>query len=474
MRYLGLLLFLIVLSCTPKKTKVITEKPNIQHEPEQVEEIGPCATLNQLPTSKKDQVETAYVLYKDLIKQEKYDEALPLWEKAYYNAPAANGRIKYQFDDGVKMYKHFYAQASTDAQKSAFKDSVLSIYNKRIECFGDPAYIAGRKGFDMYYYMFDHSDQNEIYSLFKQAIDGKGEKMDYFIANPFAKILFDKAVNEEITKEEAGNYAQKLLNGIKYGVANCKEDCEAWKIVNDYAPPRLENLEGIKGLYPCSYFKEKYYKEFQQNPTDCEVINLAYRRMLYGDCDENDVAVQEIKNAKTTNCYVAPPKESTLRQAYNAYEAGNYAEAIQLFESFAASKDDIDKKSKYILLIAKIYYADVKNFTKARKYALQAAEIKSNWGDPYILIGKLYASSGPICGPGTGWDSQIVTWPAIDAFNKAKNIDPSVATEANKWIKQYTQYMPSREDIFIRGLKKGENFKVGCWINRSTTIRSAK
>ena len=89
-----------------------------------------------------------------------------------------------------------------------------------------------------------------------------------------------------------------------------------------------------------------------------------------------------------------------------------------------------------------------------------------------MLIGKLYASSGPLCGPGTGFDSQVVTWPAIDMFKKAKQVDPSVATEANKLIDTYTQYMPSKEDIFSRTMKEGSTYKVGCWINRNTTVRT--
>jgi hypothetical protein len=58
-------------------------------------------------------------------------------------------------------------------------------------------------------------------------------------------------------------------------------------------------------------------------------------------------------------------------------------------------------------------------------------------------------------------------------FNKAKTIDPSVASEANTFINRYSQYMPTKGDVFQRSLKAGDTFKVGCWINRSTIIRTA-
>ncbi len=471
-KYILILLPILYFACTPKVTEPVVVKEEVKETPP-VEKKGPCTTLSELSPTDKDATETAFVLYKDLVKQNNFDEALPLWEKAYYKAPAANGRIKYQFDDGVKMYKYFYANTTDNALKQSYRDSVESIYNKRIECFGDDAYVKGRLGFDLYYYMKEHSSDNEIFKLFKESIDAKGEDMDYFIVNPFAKILFDKAVSEEISKEEAGKYAQIVLRAVKKGMANCVKDCDAWKIVNDYAPPRLENLEGIKGLYPCEYFVDKYYQEYVDNPSDCDVINKVYRKLKYAGCSETQTEFASLIQAKKDNCYVAPPQESTLRQAYNAYESGDYQNAVKYFEEFANSKDDIEKKSKYLFLIAKIYYGEIKNFPKARTYAQKAADIKPNWGEPYILIGKLYASSGPLCGPGTGWDSQVVTWPAIDMFNKAKQVDPSTASEANKWINTYTQYMPKKSDIFQRNIKEGDSFKVACWINRNTTVRTA-
>ena len=90
-----------------------------------------------------------------------------------------------------------------------------------------------------------------------------------------------------------------------------------------------------------------------------------------------------------------------------------------------------------------------------------------------MLIGKLYASSGPLCGPGTGWDSQVVTWVAIDKFTEAKRRDPSVADEANKWIGRYSKYMPTKEDVFFRQLTAGQSYYVPCWIKETTTIRTS-
>ena len=465
---------LCIMACTPKTTeKVVEAEPPPPPKQEESLVENPCRILNDLPAAERDEAETAYALYRDFLKSKEYQKALELWEKAYYAAPAANGRIKYQFDDGIKIYKHFYDETKDLKLKKTYHDTIMSIYDKRAECYPDPGYVEGRKAFDKYYYYPAESNPEETYELFKQALDKKGKKADYFVINPMTGILADKLINETIPLAEGRKYIMILLDAIEYGNENCGTKCSTWEIINSYAPARLENLEGIKGLYDCSYYEKKYLALLAEDPTNCEVINTTYSRLLWGDCDINNASVAQVKEAKETNCYTPPPPPGPLRMAYDTYNSGKYLEAISLFEDFVNQTEDVEKKAKYTLLIAKIYYGDLKKFAKARKYALQAATMKANWGEPYMLIGKLYASSGPLCGPGTGWDSQIVTWPAIDKFQYAKKIDSSVAAEANKWISKYKQYMPTKEDVFFRQLKAGDSFTVPCWIQERTTIRTA-
>lgn len=464
-----------IVACSPKTSAPVVEEALVKEEPKvQESALTPCTTLSQLSASDREEAETAFVLYRDHFKRNEYQKALPLWRKAYTLAPGANGKIQYHYNDGVKLYTKFYQEATEDAQKKAYMDTVMMIYDKRVECFGDEARNNGRKAFDRYYNFYAHSDLDGTFDLFKKSVMAKGEKADYFIINPFSKLLYDYVVQEKISKEEGAQLANTLASAIKYGNANCGNKCEAWDIISAYAPNRLEALEGVDDFYDCEYYASKYYQAFLDNPTDCETIELAYRRMLRGKCSADDARLAEVKAAKDNNCYTPPPPAGPLKQAYTAYTNGDYKGAVALFESFVNKTQDTEKKAKYTLLIAKIYYGDIKDFAKSRFYAKKAADYKPNWGDPYILIGKLYASSGPLCGPGRGWDSQIVTWPAIDKFRYAKKIDPSVAAEANKWIATYSKYMPSREDIFQRSIKEGSAFKVGCWINENTTVRVAK
>lgn len=463
---------MLMIACSPKAVEQAVEVPTpTTSKPKKQAPQNPCTTFDALGSS-RDEVETAYVLYRDYVKAKKYKEALPYWETAYYGAPASNGRVKYQFDDGIKIYTHFYRTSDDATQKRAYIDTIMSIYDKRMECFGDAAYIQGRKGFDYYYSFPGVVSDAAILALFKKNIDTKGKRADYFIINPMTKILVDGIADQSIDLATGQKYAKKLQQAIEYGMSNCKgKRCDAWKIIGDYAPARLESLEGIDGFYDCEYYANKYFPVYQADPS-CYNVELAYRRLLRGGCPATDTRIQELKNKKATDCYTPPPAPGLLRQGFDAYNSGSYSQAINHFEAFIAKTDDVGKKFKYTMLVAKIYYRDIKNYPKSRKYARQAASMDPSSGAPYLLIGKLYASSGPLCGPGTGWDSQVVTWVAIDKFKKAQS-DPAVVAEASKLIGQYRKYMPKKEDIFQRSIKAGAPYKVGCWIQENTRVRTA-
>jgi len=471
--YITLVLSMLVIACSPKTAPepevVVKEEtpPPTKQEPE-----NPCTTFGDLGGTERDEVETAYVLYKDLVKQQKFTEAFPLWEKAYYGAPASNGRVKYQFDDGVAIYTNMYQNETDAAKKAIYVDSVMSIYNKRMECFGDEAYIQGRIAFDYYYTFPGTVSDDEIYDKFKMNFDVNGKKADYFVVNPFTKILSDRIIAKEVSYEEGRKYARLISQAVEYGLKTCKGTlCESWAIINQYAPARLEALEGIDGFYDCEYYADKYYSRFEEDPTNCDMINLVGRRLKRGGCDETDGRLIAVTEAYKEHCYQAPEK-GDVGKGNDAYRNGRYEEAIGHYTTHISKVTDPAEKAKFEYRISQIYYRDLKNYPRSRTHALNAAKHRPDWGEPYILIGKLYASSGPLCGSGTGWNSQVVTWAAIDKFQYAKKIDPSVSDEANKWIRQYRQYMPNKEDIFQRRIKAGDTFRVPCWIQENTIVRT--
>ncbi len=464
-----------LVSCST--TSNITEAP-VEQPPAPViavaQDLTPCTTLADIDPSIRSSTEDAFTLYRDEIRAKNYEAAKGLWKQAYYTAPGSNGKMKVHFDDGIKIYDYLYGLETDSIAKGMLADTIISVYDKRIECFEDDGTILARKAFNSYYKYQDYTDEDEVFEMFKEVVDKKGLGADYFTINPLSRLLYDRVLREEISYDEASALALKLFDIVDEGLATCEgEYCNAWNVINEYSPPLLSQLEGLKGFYPCSYFMDRYYDQYLADSTDCDNVTEVYLKMIWGGCDQADPSIVRIKAAKEKECYVAPPPPGPCKEAYTLLNEGRFNEAIEKYKECMNSKSDESAKAPVALILAKIYYAHIKNFPAARQYARQAAQFDPSSGEPLMLIGKLYASSGPLCGPGTGWDSQVVTWVAIDKFNEAKKRDPSVAEEANKWIGRYSKYMPTKEDVFFRQLKAGQSYYVPCWIKESTVIRTS-
>lgn len=451
------------------ETPEVEETQNIAPPPPVDPNLSPCPKFTDAPD--QDEAETNYVLYRDFLKAKDWDQAFGYWQKVYEVAPAADGRRNTVYADGIRFYQHFYAATKDSLEKEKHIDRIFELYDEIDNCYKEGEYISGRKAFD-YYYKYPHrATRVEVYELFKVAIDADIEKVPDFIVNPFTALLVEMYFGENIDIAEAQRYEARIKEIVAKGMEDCEgNSCDRWAIIQGYAPVRLQAFETVRGFYDCDYYLDKFFPEFEESPKDCDVIRMVYSRLKWGGCEESLEKFKTLIKTGNEECV----EETVVQKAYQALRDAKYQESIQLFEEVANEEADIEKKGKYLLLCAKIYYSHLQRFSKARQYALKAAAARSNWGEPYLLIGRLYASSGPLCGPGTGWDSQIVVWPAIDKWNYAKKIDPSAAKEANKWIGQYAKYMPSRGDIFQRSLSEGAAFSVGCWIQESTRIRAAR
>ena len=466
---------LILNSCAttaPEVVEVKQEPPALFTQKKEI--LTDCTTLFDLDPSIQSSTEDAFTLYRDQVRFGSFEEARRLWKIAYYRAPGSDGKATYHFDDGIKIYDHFFRNESDETRKQSLVDTIMSIYDKRMACFQDDGTIKARKAFNSYYSYSQYTDSDETFQAFRDVVEEKGVESDYFIVNPFTKMLYDRLLEEKISQEEGKEWVNEIFRIIKHGKANCEDKfCEAWEVIEEYSPELLSGLEGYRGFYDCEYYMNKYWDQYVENKSDCDNVQEVYLKMVWAACDPGDPRFVELKEAKEKECYVPPPPPGTLKQAYTLLEAGEFRNAVAKFDQYVRETDDPEKKAEKLLIISKIYYAHIKNFAAARRYALEASEYKSNWGEPFMLIGKLYASSGPLCGPGRGWDSQVVTWPAIDKFRYAKRIDPSVTAEADKWIARYSQYMPDKEDVFSRLKKVGDSFFVGCWIQESTVIRTS-
>lgn len=242
-------------------------------------------------------------------------------------------------------------------------------------------------------------------------------------------------------------------------------------------------------IFGCAYYTKIWRPKFEADPRN-QAQNTEILTVIGKKCGGEDEFYLEVRKAfeEVADSIAAANFDKILNSdtttAYTKilmYRSKGAREESQelkdkAWEFYPAAIDEEGWVSNEVKADLAYRYADrlfrAGSFGSARSYCRKASKFRPNWGEPYLLVGIMYASSGSRCSAkGTGWDAQICVWPAIDEWVKAKSVDPSVASKANKYIGQYSAFMPTKTEIFQRQLKEGASIKVPCWIQQTTTIR---
>ena len=153
-----------------------------------------------------------------------------------------------------------------------------------------------------------------------------------------------------------------------------------------------------------------------------------------------------------------------------ARKKNEFSKASSFYLQAVEKQDSAELKSQYYLELADLNFKDLNQYQQARTYALKALELKPSLGKAYLIIGLAYASSAKSCGD-NDCTQRAVYWVAVDKFIKAKNVDSSIAEDANRLISTYSANFPGKEACFFYNITEGQSYTVGCWINETTSVR---
>jgi tetratricopeptide (TPR) repeat protein len=385
------------------------------------------------------------------------DHAFPSWQAVFNDCPASSKNI-YLY--GVKIYRERVEKLQDPAQKAMALDTLMLIYDRRIEHFGQKALVIGRKGLDLLKY--DNSQVQRAYEYLKGSADlGKGNTEDAILLALMqtSNVLFKQ--NEIDGRELIDNYlfSTEILSARIQAGKNA-----------DRAETALQNIETIfasSGAADCETLVEIFTPKFEQTPEDLEFLKKLTGLLAGQDCEET-----ELFASASENLYKIEPSSAA---AYNLaklfYKKEDYEKSVNYYEEAINGDADAELKAKYHYELGLIIFSKYDDLTNSRSHARKAIENKPGWGDPYILIGNLYASSSDNCGE-NDFEKISVFWAAVDKFQQAKSVDAAVSKEADELIAKYSAYFPNVEDAFFYGFENGQAYTVECWINEKTTVRT--
>jgi len=448
-----------------------------------------CETWNDNPL--KDKAEGAHSIYRQALKNENFTLAYENWEVAYDIAPAADGKRDYHYMDGVKILKWKLNNGASEEDKNGIKQRIMTLFDQAASCYKQQAidlpscngaqdcydakagYVLGRKAYEMYYTF--NMPRIQIFNTINESMDLAGNASEYIIFDPMAASIVTLYERDEITAEQAREAHGKL---IEIGAFNI-ENNDTYKAYFEQAVKGMEvKMSKIEDdLYDCQYFKDKLIPEYQADPENGELVERIYIKLVKKHCDTTEAIMIELKEKYLV--YVDEYNKKVQAElaaknpAYAAkllYDEGKYKAALKKYEEALDSEPDLEKQADIHFRMASILGRKLNRYSEARQEARAAASLKDNWGQPYILIGDLYASSK--CGD--QWNQRLAVLAALDKYAYAKSIDEDSAAEANRRIATFSGSKPLQNEGFMRGLKEGQTVKVGCWIGEKVKLRFSK
>ncbi len=399
-------------------------------------------------------------LYREYARQNLYKDALPYWRMAFAECPKASKNI---YIDGVKIYKYYISKEKDENIKSALVDTLMLIYDQRIEYYNDRCNVRGRQGVDLLRYrrLDDIEYMEKGYKYLMESMDLCKNKTSEAVLATLVSASISLCQYEKISGEQV---FEDYLKSIDILNSKLKKDTGDIAIIN--LKEDLTDNFTAKLICSCDVLIPVFSERMEKDPDNIENLKTTTAVLKKSNCTDSDLFFKASKKLHES----LPSAESAENIAVMAFIKDKYHEAIKYYNHAIKLENDSLKKAGYYLGLAKSNYK-LKNPQKAKELALKAINLNKNWGEPYLLIGQLYAESKDELVAAEECLPKAAYWVAVDKFIEAKKVDPSVESEANKLISTYSVYFPGIEDAFFCGVNNGDTYKIGSWINETTVAR---
>ena len=419
-------------------------------------------------------------LYQEHVKTKNYAEAYEPWKAVFYKFPAARFDM---YAIGAEILQALI-KAETDAtKKGALVQELLGTYDRHIEYLD--AVNAFRKRPITKAKILE--DRAHAYIVYTKPLDLQAahkmllETLNIDPQNAGHQIMLDlmqvsstlakklETHKEQIIKDylQTSELASSNFTKAKENAAKGDANAATYEKIADMWDKVKTNIDGYfinSGAANCESLQAIYAPQVEANKENLDYLKQVITVMAKIGCRDQEAYMAAAEYAHN----IEPTAGSAAGCANRYFKRGDSNKAIEFMDQAIELETDDLKKAEYCFTTAQILFT-TKQLSKAKNYANKAISLNSNYGAPYILIGQMYASSNK-------WSEEpamnkCTYFAAIDKFQRAKAVDPSVAEEANKLIATYSAYTPKAEDLFFIGLKKGDSVNIGGWINETTTIR---
>ena len=396
---------------------------------------------------------------KEELDAKNYAAATVYFQQLLNNCPAASQQT---FARGVTLYKNKANRARSIDEKKMYIDSILLIYDARIEYFGDHPkngkdYILDMKARDMIRYCA--TDRPLLRKGLKDAVDAAIEsgRINLDIVATYYKCLTeDYDYDDEVT----GEMVLAEYDRLSPLFADIAAEDEQYKDM-------FESSFSNSGAATCEGLEAIYKAKLEADPDNIELLAKAVSLMSRRQCNSDFYFEQ------TERYYaVSPSSETALFLAKSFQDRGDTDKALKyLREALAVETDPAAKEPLYVQI--SLIEISNRNFSAAAAAARELRAINPENGYSYFILGQCYAST--TC-PEDGIGGGSVYWAAYDAMAQAVNLlknEPDVQKIAQQFMNAYRGAFPKQEDCFFAELSAGDRYTILCGFaqGQTTTVR---
>ncbi len=423
----------------------------------------------QTDCSKKwgvDSVETIknISLYREFFKQKNFVSAIEPWRYVFIQAPCSREQTHI---DGIAMFKDALKAQKDSALRTPLVDTLMMIYDARAKFFPkSSSNTLGRKAVDMLDYI--PGQNRRIREAFEAAVAVGGNATEPFILGYYFKV--------GIKDFKAGVIDQAAIFGLYNqlaGIADAnlaRTDLDSTKRQRFFENKAALDADlSISVIENCEQILSAFESKFNDGTIDKALRDLVYTQLRIKNCKET-AFYEKVAISKQSD---DPSPVLGIELARRFHKSSRNKEAEQYYQNALSLVTDDSIKAQYTYDYAALFSED-KQFSKARDLALQAHSLRPSWGKPLMFIGNLYASSYIECGGG-GIGAQAVYWAAVDKYRAASKANPALLEDCNALINKFSGYFPTKQTLFFNkpAFNVGDSYRVGCWLNESTTVRSS-
>lgn len=401
----------------------------------------------------------SYINYRNAFKNDDYPNAIGHWREVYLNAPAARETT---LRDGIRMYRMLIEDSESFTLRNDYIDTLMMIYDQRIQCFGNEGENLGRKAFELYKYK--PRERKQVYEWMRKSISILGNRSVHYTLYPYFALSLDRYNKGYINDTEMFKVHKRLTNICNANIENDHPDKSYYKGIIEKMNKHIASVTKSE-VQNCEDVFSTYGKEYYENEENQDKLRLYYMKLKQFDChDDSDL----ISLAEKINILDADTVRSRFLAHYYLKQKDK-DKAVKYFLEEIESQQDNQRKAELYLDLALLQRFHFDDMQQSREFIEAAMDVRPTWGQPYMVLGDLYATAYKNCSSEESYFPALYL--AVETYYRALQADNTYVAEAQRLIREYGQYFPSEEELTSIGIKEGEQISVDCWIARETTVR---